>query len=84
MPFSLSNLHFSPTPVTLAVGLAALLAVIVLAILSWKRSPHPRRTALLEGLRVLATLIVGTTAVETGVADHHPSDDQTADRDPVG
>ncbi|MFD0896077.1 hypothetical protein KBB96_01190 [Luteolibacter ambystomatis] len=58
MPFTLSNLHFSPTPVTLVVGVAALLAVIVLAVMSWNRSPHPRRTAFLEGLRVLATLIV--------------------------
>lgn len=58
MSFHLHNLHFSPTPSALAIGLAALVIVGVLCILSWKRSPHPKRTALLESLRFLCTLLV--------------------------
>ena len=58
MSFHLHNLHFSPTPSALAIGLAALVIVGVLCGLSWKRSPHPRRTALLESLRFLCTLLV--------------------------
>lgn len=42
----------------LAVGSLALAGMAVLCFLSWKRSPHPRRTALLESLRFLATLLV--------------------------
>ena len=51
-------LHLSPTPLTLWIGITALILVAVLSIISWKRSPHPKRTALLECLRVLATLAV--------------------------
>jgi hypothetical protein len=58
LSFQLHNLHFSPTPATLAAGLAALVLVAVLCLLSWQRSPHPKRTALLESLRFLATLAV--------------------------
>ena len=58
MSFHLHNLHFSPTPSALAIGLAALAVVGVLCVLSWKRSPHPKRTALLESLRFLCTLLV--------------------------
>ena len=58
MSFNLHNLHFSPTPVTLAIGLAALVFVAVLCVISWRRSPHPTRTGLLEGLRFLCTLLV--------------------------
>ncbi len=54
----LANLHLSPTPFTLTVGIGALLVVLVLAFLSWKRSPHRGRTALLETLRVLAVAAV--------------------------
>ncbi len=58
MSFSISNLHFSPTPVTLTIGLLALAVILVLSVLSWKRSPHRRRTAILETLRVVSTLLV--------------------------
>lgn len=58
MSFNLQNLHFSPTPSALAIGLAALVIVGVLCVISWKRSPHPRRTALLESLRFLCTMLV--------------------------
>ena len=58
MSFHFYNLHFSPTPATLAIGLIVLAAVGVLCVLSWKRSPHPRRTALLESLRFICTLFV--------------------------
>ena len=58
MSFHLHNLHFSPTPSALAIGLVALAAIGVLCVLSWKRSPHPKRTALLESLRFLCTLLV--------------------------
>lgn len=57
MSFSIHHLHFSPTPATLAIGLVVLAAVIALAVISWRRSPHPVRTGLLEGLRVLITLL---------------------------
>lgn len=58
MSFHIHNLHFSTTPATLAIGIAALVIVGVICVLSWKRSPHPRRTAVLEGLRFVVTLIV--------------------------
>lgn len=58
MPFSISNLHLSPTPITLTIGVLVLVAMLWLSVISWKRSPHPRRTALLESLRMLATLLV--------------------------
>ena len=51
-------LHLSPTPVTLWIGIVALLVVAVLCVLSWKRSPHRGRTALLEILRFLAAAAV--------------------------
>jgi hypothetical protein len=56
--FSLHQLHFSPTPATLAIGLAALAAVAVLGVVAWKRSVHPGRAGALESLRFLITLIV--------------------------
>ena len=49
-------LHLSPTPLTLWIGIIALILIAALAVVSWKRSPHPRRTALLESLRFLASL----------------------------
>lgn len=58
MSFHLHKLHFSPTPLALAIGLGALALIAVLCVLSWRRSPHPRRTALLEGLRFLCALVV--------------------------
>jgi len=58
LSFSISNLHFSATPTALWFGIAAIVAVLPLAFLSWKRSPHPRRTAALECSRVLAVLTV--------------------------
>ncbi len=51
-------LQLSPTPFTLWIGIIALIVIAGLSLLSWKRSPHPRRTALLEGLRFLAGLSV--------------------------
>lgn len=51
-------LHLSPTPVTLWIGIVALILVAVLCVVSWKRSPHPGRTAALEGLRFLSALAV--------------------------
>ena len=52
-------LHLNPTPLTLWLGIAALLGVAWLCLLSWKRSPHPRRTAGLEILRFfIAALVV--------------------------
>ncbi len=51
-------LHFSPTPLTLWIGIIALILVGVLSVVSWKRSPHPKRTAALEGLRFLSALVV--------------------------
>jgi hypothetical protein len=51
-------LRLSPTPQTLWIGIIALILVAVLCVVSWKRSPHPRRTAALEILRFLSTLAV--------------------------
>ena len=49
-------LHLSPTPLTLWIGIIALILIGALSVVSWKRSPHPRRTALLECLRFFAAL----------------------------
>ncbi len=51
-------LHLSPTPLTLWIGIIALILVAVLSVISWKRSPHPKRTAVLECLRFLSALAV--------------------------
>ena len=51
-------LHLNPTPITLWVGIAALIGVAVLCFVSWKRSPHPGRTAALEGLRFFIAVLV--------------------------
>ncbi len=52
-------LHLSPTPVTLTLGIITLVVVAVLCVISFRRSPHPRRTFLLETLRfVIAAVIV--------------------------
>ncbi len=51
-------LHLSPTPLTLWIGIIALILIGALAVVSWKRSPHPRRTALLECLRFFSALVV--------------------------
>ncbi len=51
-------LHLSPTPVTLWIGIIALLVIGSLSFLTWKRSPHRRRTAALEILRMIAVLTV--------------------------
>lgn len=51
-------LHLSPTPVTLWIGIIALILVGALCVISWKRSPHPGRTAALEALRFLTTACV--------------------------
>ena len=51
-------LHLSPTPLTLWVGITALILVGTLCFISWKRSPHRGRTAALECLRFLSALAV--------------------------
>jgi hypothetical protein len=51
-------LHLSPTPVTLWIGIIALLLIGTLSFLTWKRSPHRGRTAALEVLRMLAVIAV--------------------------
>ena len=51
-------LHLSPTPLTLWLGIIALLVIGGLSFLTWKRSPHPRRTAVLEILRMIASIAV--------------------------
>lgn len=51
-------LHLSPTPVTLWIGILALILIGTISFLSWKRSPHRRRTAVLEILRMVAALSV--------------------------
>ena len=51
-------LHLSPTPLTLWIGLIGLILVASLSVISWRRSPFPLRTGLLEGLRFLVALAV--------------------------
>jgi hypothetical protein len=52
-------LHLTPTPLTLWTGIIALILVAVLSFVSWQRSPHPGRTAVLECLRFfIAALVV--------------------------
>ena len=51
-------LHLSPTPLTLWTGIIALLVVGVLSFLTWKRSARRGRAAVLEIMRLLATLAV--------------------------
>src|ERR1035437_4094653 len=57
MPFHIHNLHFTPTPAVFAGGLAVLAVMAFLSVLSWRRCAHPKRTAILESLRFLATLL---------------------------
>jgi hypothetical protein len=51
-------LHLTPTPLTLWVGILALVVVVILAVISWQRSPHRGRTAVLECLRILVAASV--------------------------
>ncbi len=51
-------LHLSPTTLTLWLGISALILVAALCVVSWRRSPHPKRSALLESLRFLCTALV--------------------------
>jgi hypothetical protein len=51
-------LHLTPTPLTLWIGISALILVGVLSLVSWRRSPHRGRTAVLEIMRCLAALAV--------------------------
>lgn len=51
-------LHLTPTPITLWIGIVTLVLIGVLAFVAWRRSPHPRRTAVLESCRFVAVLIV--------------------------
>lgn len=51
-------LQLNPTPLTLTLGIAGVIAVVYLSWLSWKRSAHPGRTAVLEVMRVLTAIAV--------------------------
>jgi hypothetical protein len=51
-------LHFSPTPVTLWIGIIALILIGTFSFLTWRRSPHRKRTGILEVLRMVAALCV--------------------------
>lgn len=51
-------LHLSPTTPTLWIGITALVLVAALCAVSWRRAPHPKRSALLESLRFLCTALV--------------------------
>ena len=51
-------LHLNPAPLTLWLGIAALLGVAWLCLVSWKRGPHTRLTAVLETLRFVIVAIV--------------------------
>ncbi|MBC8127216.1 MAG: hypothetical protein H8M99_08765 [Gloeobacteraceae cyanobacterium ES-bin-144] len=51
-------LQLSPTPVTLWIGIIALILIGTLSFLTWKRSPHRGRTAALEIIRMTCALAV--------------------------
>lgn len=51
-------LILSPTPVTLWIGIIALILIGILSVLTWRRSPHRGRTAVLEVLRLVAAIAV--------------------------
>ncbi len=51
-------LQLNPTPLTLTLGITGVIAVAFLSWLSWKRSPHPGRTAVLEVMRLLTAIVV--------------------------
>ncbi|MBK1881172.1 hypothetical protein JIN85_02030 [Luteolibacter pohnpeiensis] len=51
-------LHLNPTPLTLGIGITSLIAVLILCVISWRRSAHPRRTLLLEILRFAIACVV--------------------------
>lgn len=57
MNFSISNLTFSPTPITFWIGVIALLAIGALCLTAVMRSTRPKRTGSLELLRFLCTLL---------------------------
>lgn len=40
------------------IGIIALLGMASLSIVIWRRSPHPKRTGILEGLRMLIALLI--------------------------
>lgn len=51
-------LHFSPTPASLWIGIAALILAASLSFLAIKRSPRRQRTIALEALRLIAVSMV--------------------------
>ena len=51
-------LSLNPTPLTLVIGIGGLITVGILSWLSWKRSPHPKRAAILEVMRMMAAIAV--------------------------
>ena len=51
-------LHLTPTPVTLWIGISAVILIGTLSFLTWQRSPHRGRTAVLEILRMTVALAV--------------------------
>jgi hypothetical protein len=51
-------LIFNPTTITLWIGMLVLIGVAWLCVLSWRRSAHRGRTAVLESLRFIITLLV--------------------------
>lgn len=55
--FSISNLTFSPTLVTLWIGIIALLAIGTLCVIAIRRSTRRKRTGVLELIRFLCALI---------------------------
>ena len=56
--FSLHNLSFAPSLLTLWLGIATLLWMAFLCFSAIKRSARPRRTSILELLRFVCTLVV--------------------------
>jgi uncharacterized membrane protein len=57
LPFP-ALLQLNPTPLTLWIGIIGLILIGALSVLSWRRSPHPGRTAALESLRMLVAVLV--------------------------
>jgi hypothetical protein len=55
------SLVFTATPLSLAVSIGFVLAMVVLAVMAWRRSARKGWTAVLEALRVVIALLIAIT-----------------------
>ena len=55
------SLVFTATPLSLAVSIGFVIAVVVLAVIAWRRSARKGWTAVLETLRVIIAVLIAIT-----------------------